>query len=543
MANNVEAILSALRAAMVNGDGRGIRVWLSDLLNESNKEAVNEAIRELSRVEVDLVVHLGGFIAHNRTRAEEFPLLEDLFFDQVLASPDTLIQVLTDSADADEVAYYIHSIEVLALESGALNLEAKLASVSDEKLLIAMLGAIAKIGHCNSSQNLADYLYASNREIIAAAICALGSVGTHEAIQLLSDRMGTDSDFDKLILDQFAQIQDQFCIEKLSETLASHITYVRNYGKAKLTALGAKAIPVVIENLTSSDTDLVVHTLNVLGDIGDQSAVKPIKNLLHTHPEDANIRFAAYESLGRLPRQKVALALAEGLNDKDDNVRLVAAKAINNNYSRVLGVGIKNLLRSAVFDGDSVIAAIIESESDNIFIDLLGEEDMREALFKYIKEHAHSDIVRFFSVILDKQGHGEWVKLIQGEAPKQKTKALVYAIDDSRMVLNIYRSALHALGYEFKLFEFPETALQNIEEDQPSFVFTDLNMPLISGIDLCRKIREIYPANKLPIVMVTTQSENNSKNDALAAGVNEVIGKPFTAETLKQAMARNWVEE
>ncbi|MEZ0121852.1 MAG: response regulator [Candidatus Reddybacter sp.] len=541
MSNNVEAILNQLRGVIANGDSDGVGVWLADLINEPNQEAVNDAIRELGRVDTNLIVYLTRFIAQNRAAAHEYPLLEDLLFEQVLASPDMLVEILASSSDVNEIAYHVHCIEALALESATLGLETKLAAVSDEGLLIAMLGAIAKIGFCHNPQNLADYLYASNRDIIAAAIGALGSIGSHDAVQLLSDRMGTDSDFDRLILDQLAEIQDQFCIEKLSETLASHITHVRNYGKAKLAEMGEKAIPVIIENLNSDDVDLVVHTLNVLGDIFDESAVKPIKNLLHNHPTDANVRFAAYETLGRLPCQKVALALAEGLNDKNDNVRLAASRAINNNYSKMLGVGVKNLLRSTVFDSDKIITAIVESESDNIFLDLLGEEEIRDALFTYIREQAHSDVVKFFNVILAKNDRGDLLSFIQPEQQQEeKTKTLVYAIDDSRMILNIYRSALHKLGYEFKLFEFPETALKNIEKDAPEFVFTDMNMPLISGIDLTRKIRETHSADELPIVMVTTQSESDSKDDALAAGVSEVIGKPFGAEALRQAIERNY---
>ncbi|OUS10025.1 hypothetical protein A9Q89_11820 [Gammaproteobacteria bacterium 53_120_T64] len=541
MSNNVEAILNQLRGVITSGDGEGVGVWLADLVGEPNKEAVNDAIRELSRMDASLIVYLARFISQHRAAAVAYPLLEDLLFEQVLASPDMLVEILASSNEVSEIDYYAYCIEALALEPAILGLETKLAAVSDEGLLITMLGAIAKIGFCQNPKNLADYLYASNRDIISAAIAALGSVGSHEAVQLLSERMGTDSEFDSFILDQFAEIQDQFCIEKLSETLASHITHVRNYGKAKLTAMGEKAIPVIIENLTSDDTDLVVHTLNVLGDIFDESAVKPIKNLLHNHPANANIRFAAYEALGRLPSQKVALALAEGLNDKDDNVRLAASRAINNNYSRMLGVGVKNLLHSSVFDSGKIIAAIVESESDNIFLDLLSEDEIREALFTYIREQAHSDVVKFFNVILAKNDRGDLLSFIQ---PKQqaepKAKTLVYAIDDSRMILNIYRSALHKLGYEFKLFEFPETALQNIEKDAPEFVFTDMNMPLISGIDLTRKIRETHSIDELPIVMVTTQSEEDSKGDALAAGVTEVIGKPFNAEALKQAIDRNY---
>ena len=104
------------------------------------------------------------------------------------------------------------------------------------------------------------------------------------------------------------------------------------------------------------------------------------------------------------------------------------------------------------------------------------------------------------------------------------------------MILNIYRSALHKLGYEFKLFEFPETALKNIEEDAPEFIFTDLNMPLISGVDLTRKIREAHSTDKLPIVMATTQSDDDSKDDARAKFVSvATVGSRFSENVISKA--------
>jgi len=66
---------------------------------------------------------------------------------------------------------------------------------------------------------------------------------------------------------------------------------------------------------------LVIHSLNVLGDIGDEAAIPAIRSLLHNQPEDANVRFAAYEALGNLPVGKGAFVLAAGLEDPDSSVR------------------------------------------------------------------------------------------------------------------------------------------------------------------------------------------------------------------------------
>jgi CheY-like chemotaxis protein len=104
------------------------------------------------------------------------------------------------------------------------------------------------------------------------------------------------------------------------------------------------------------------------------------------------------------------------------------------------------------------------------------------------------------------------------------------------MILSIYKNTLHELGFEPVLFEFPASALEWLETNTPAMVLTDLNMPDITGIELTRRIRELFPKETLPVLMVTTQNEMTDHKAALEAGVNAIVNKPFTAESLMQAM-------
>ena len=119
-------------------------------------------------------------------------------------------------------------------------------------------------------------------------------------------------------------------------------------------------------------------------------------------------------------------------------------------------------------------------------------------------------------------------------APRRR----ICAVDDSRMILNIYKSTLHELGFEPVLFEFPASALEWLATEKPDMVLTDLNMPDITGIDLAREIRRKYSAAELPVVMVTTQNEASDNKAALEAGVNDILHKPFTAESLRAVIGK-----
>ncbi len=536
MNKELEQTIERLSQTIHSIDFEAFEECMNDLIAGDNKNAIQKVIIELSKIEQNIIEVLSFYLSHNLDKIETVPILQEILFAKMLVQPKELIGLLESVEDIDVKKYYIYAIGELRIEQAIGILEKLLAQSSSESFIGFVIKALGKIGDAADACVISDFLYAPSRSLITHAIRALGGIGSQTAIKQLSDRMGTDAEFDALILDQFTRIQDHLCIEKLNDTMASHTAHIRTYGKSKLIEVGPKVIPVILQNLTSDDTDFVIHTLNVLADIEDESAVKPIRDLLHNEPKDANVRFAAYEALGKLPFQKVAYALADGLNDSVDNVRVAAAKAINNNYSEVLGAGVKNLILSSEFNSDEIIAAIVDSESDNVFMTLVSDEDFQERILTYVREHAHSDVIKFFTIILTKNNKAELLIHLQSEQDAASKEILIYAVDDSRMILNIYRSSLHKLGYECKLFEFPETVLLQIEEDKPNLIFTDLNMPEYSGIDLTRLLREKYSKEELPIVMVTTQSDMQDKNAATEAGVNIVLNKPFKAEDLQNAL-------
>jgi CheY-like chemotaxis protein len=94
------------------------------------------------------------------------------------------------------------------------------------------------------------------------------------------------------------------------------------------------------------------------------------------------------------------------------------------------------------------------------------------------------------------------------------------------------------LGFDPVLFEFPAGALEWLAKEQPALVLTDLNMPEISGIELTKRIRTLYPVDTLPVIMVTTQSDVQDHEAATEAGVNDILIKPFNAESLRKAMGK-----
>ncbi|MFH0785196.1 MAG: HEAT repeat domain-containing protein [Pseudomonadota bacterium] len=532
---NPHDMIEEIQANIQTGDLVKAKLVLAHIRDVDQKTR-NKLMFFLTRADADFSIPLFLYLLkHHADVVEEMPIIRDTLISILIAYPEKLIDFLASPKITDKFEL-IRVAGELRLEEATPALLDLITSSEDDAEINLIIESLGLIGDPDAINTLTDYLYAANRELIIAAIHALGQVGTPTAMHRLAERMGTDNEIDYLILSIFSEVQDQVSLEKLNDTIRSHYAHMRTYAKAEIVRIGAKAVPILIENLLHDDPDFLIHTLNVLSEIGDESAVIPIRKLLSNEPRSANVRFAAYEALALLPLKKGAYTLTAGLTDSEDHVCIAAARAIDRNFSPILGAGIKNLLRGPEKEARHIAKIIVNGQVDNVFINLV-EDEVFEALALEYLPHTHRDIRDHYHKLLVQAGKIDFAKKLTGDVDIG-IKPKVVAIDDSRMILNIYKATLHELGYDPVLFEFPASALEWLKTEKPLMVLTDLNMPEITGIQLAERVREKYTAKLLPIIMVTTQNESQDNEAAMAAGVNAILNKPFNVKTLGAAMEK-----
>lgn len=113
-------------------------------------------------------------------------------------------------------------------------------------------------------------------------------------------------------------------------------------------------------------------------------------------------------------------------------------------------------------------------------------------------------------------------------------RALV--VDDSRAMRSILRSALEGEGAEVSEASGGREALGRLEQEQFDLVLLDWNMPVMSGYQLLKAIRERRALDRTIVMMVTTETEPNQIVRALLAGANEYVMKPFTSSVLRDKL-------
>ena len=108
----------------------------------------------------------------------------------------------------------------------------------------------------------------------------------------------------------------------------------------------------------------------------------------------------------------------------------------------------------------------------------------------------------------------------------------IMTVDDSASVRQMVSFTLKDAGYQ--VIEAPDgkAALSKIQNSDINLIVTDLNMPIMDGIELIKNVRS-HPKHKfVPIIMLTTESQNEKKMEGKNAGATGWIIKPFKPEQL-----------
>ena len=105
----------------------------------------------------------------------------------------------------------------------------------------------------------------------------------------------------------------------------------------------------------------------------------------------------------------------------------------------------------------------------------------------------------------------------------------ILIIDDEPQITRVLRAALSAQGFDVRTANDPEEALQVFREWPPDLVITDLMMPGLSGVEVTRAIRT---HSATPVLILSVRDHERSKVEALDAGADDYITKPFSIQEL-----------
>jgi CheY-like chemotaxis protein/HEAT repeat protein len=492
-------LIEELRYNIVKHDLIKARVLMRSL-SDAGSAVQHRVLFELSRSPVSFTVPLLACLSTG-----EVPLnfawkdINDLLRTKINASPGEVTELLTGNPHLAGREYIFPVLAEAKPAGFGRFLIGQLESENDAGIRIVIINSLAVLQYAAAAPLIARMAHDFPAQLAGAATEALAAVGSELSLLLLNRMLNS-----------------------------SHST-LRNTAKQTMAGLGGDVVGLLADNLTDEEnTDLVINSLDVLGEIGGAEAGKAIRRLIHRHPADANVRFSAYEALARTPIDSGAHVLAGGLNDPIEQVRIAAAAAIEKNANPLLIQGLRNLTKQVSGESDQIIHAILAAGCTSLFQTLASDQQFSSRAAILI-EHSGSKQVRDEFMPL----------LVNGDsAPEKDTginpdSARIIVVDDSKLMLRMYRTVFEATGFNVSYFENPLSGLDAISSADPQLLITDLNMPGMDGTKLAGLARE--QKKELPILMVTTQNEGTDEivRDGL---VDLLLPKPFSANDLLKSV-------
>jgi two-component system KDP operon response regulator KdpE len=120
-------------------------------------------------------------------------------------------------------------------------------------------------------------------------------------------------------------------------------------------------------------------------------------------------------------------------------------------------------------------------------------------------------------------------RYIAEQGKKNVMPGRILVIDDEPNITRVLRGSLSAQGYDVRTANDPEEGLRTFKDWPPDLVITDLMMPGISGVEVCRALRA---HSSVPILVLSVREHERSKVEALDAGADDYITKPFGIQEL-----------
>jgi two-component system chemotaxis response regulator CheY len=106
-------------------------------------------------------------------------------------------------------------------------------------------------------------------------------------------------------------------------------------------------------------------------------------------------------------------------------------------------------------------------------------------------------------------------------------------VDDSRVIRKVARRILEDLRFQIEEAGDGQEALQSCRRTMPDAILLDWNMPVMSGIEFLRQLRKETGGDRPVVVFCTTENDAEHITEALKAGANEYIMKPFDGDILQ----------
>jgi len=254
--------------------------------------------------------------------------------------------------------------------------------------------------------------------------------------------------------------------------------------------------------------EVVRNTIGGSGAVPVQKPAVPVKSTVPTNENDAEFQADLRENfIDNLPSTLMTLRTGLQTLIKSDN-EMTRLKQVYDLYRHVHAL-----------NGNAGIAGLVQiAHMSGAFEALLKEIYEKPKNINPSTIRTIASAVDFLGVLFEKGTLPE-----NQEIPASK----ILVVDDEAISRRAIVYALEKAKLKSINLDDPQQALQLLQENEFDLIFLDVDMPGMSGFELCAKLRALPQHKKTPVVFVTSLNDFDNRTSSTMAGGNDFIGKPF----------------
>ncbi|ACN15782.1 two-component response receiver and regulator protein [Desulforapulum autotrophicum HRM2] len=411
-----------------------------------------------------------------------------------------------------------------------------LSNEIDTGILMETIRAVGKYKITALVDEISEYIYFDNEELKTHTIQALERIGTPRALRLL-ENAATTVKCDPSILDAISILKSSpDLVQKVApprnkdcnkadicRELESTDLETRFNAFTRLQVLDGESIHWLKQNLLSTNHDLVINTIEIIGTTISTTMVPPLYRLLADKTIPNTIRFAAYEALGAFPEFiEPAPFLLDDMDAPALHLRMAAINLLDKTPTDLVLSEIKNRIETGRKKGEMLAETILDIKAGNIIESLMVSDTFAYIASNYLlKQAAISPLQGYIDILM---GRGltatasKFSLTLERRLKENRPTALV--LGRSKTVLAVYEKLLYRKGYAPLLFLSCQDALKSIAEAAPELIVSDLFLNGTTFVEFALQIQKHYLPRELTFVISTLQQAfMGNKLGSLCAGI------------------------
>ncbi len=474
---------------------------------------------------------------------------------------DRLIQLITDRAhlNFNFVLILLSNSENEVLSHSIPLIKHILSKETDKELLNKIIRASGKLKLEKLTDDIAEFIFYDDITLKSGAVKALERIGTSLSCKKLEIASKTEK-CDQNILDTIQVLKTKDSIQKSKppspvtptpkvddyntelKKLASDDIMKQFEALIFLSEKGFEVSSALSNNLKNPNNDFLINLIRLVARTIPVEAVNNLFSIINEKKTDNLVKFAAYNALEAYPELKSAASIVQGLYEPVMYVRLAAIKALDKNLSDFVCAEIKNRIESGTKKGAMLAETILDANAKNIIQYLMISDTFSYMASNYLTRTTPIKVLDTFIDILEdrnlKSTSKKYLDLRKEKMEKEKAPFIV--ISSSNAILDTYSKLIYSSGFSCKTFSKPQDAFEAFVFQRPSAIISDLFLNEMTGMDLAREAREIYPKDDVPIIISTLY--RNFDSDILGKEIEDA-GVSFLYEfPAKTSQIKSWVK-